>query len=220
MFTGLIEDVGKITSIIARGDVTVVEIGDTFIASELKRGSSVAVSGACLTVVEVVSSNRFKVEIMEETRNRTTLSKARIGLRVNLERALPVQGRFDGHIVTGHVDTLGEVVDIVDKGRTRQIFIKVPSEWVKYIVEKGSVAVDGVSLTVISVEGDAFSVGLIPTTLADTTIGSVRKGDRVNIECDILAKYIARLISSDNKSPPSDEGSYGLSLERLRELGW
>jgi len=220
MFTGLIEDVGKITSIIVKGDVTIVEIGDASIASELKRGSSVAVSGACLTVVEVVSSNRFKVEVMEETKNRTTLCKARVGLRVNLERALSVQGRFDGHIVTGHVDTVGDVVDIIDKGRTRQIFIKVPSEWTKYVVEKGSVAVDGVSLTVISVAGDTFSVGLIPTTLADTTIGSVSKGDRVNIECDILAKYIAKLISKDKESNLSDGGISGLSLERLRELGW
>ena len=218
MFTGLIEDVGKIVSISHRQDVTILEIGGTHIASAVRRGSSVSVSGACLTVVEVVSSDRFRVEIMEETKSRTTLGKIRAGLRVNLERALSVQGRFDGHIVTGHIDTTGLVADIVNRGRTRQMFIKVPPQWLKYIVEKGSVAIDGVSLTVISVEKDMFSVGLIPTTLADTTIGDIRKGNMVNIECDILAKYIEKMINKKGITESPENNS--LSWDRLSQLGW
>jgi len=218
MFTGLIEDVGKIVSISHRQDVTILEIGGTRIASAVRRGSSVSVSGACLTVVEVVSSDRFRVEIMEETKSRTTLGKIRAGLRVNLERALSVQGRFDGHIVTGHIDTTGLVADIVNRGRTRQMFIKVPPQWLKYIVEKGSVAIDGVSLTVVSVEKDMFSVGLIPTTLADTTIGDIRKGNMVNIECDILAKYIEKMINKKGITETHENND--LSWDRLSQLGW
>lgn len=218
MFTGLIEDVGKIVSISHRQDVTILEIGGTHIAAAVRRGSSVSVSGACLTVVEVVSSDRFKVEIMEETKNRTTLGEARAGLRVNLERALSVQGRFDGHIVTGHIDTTGLVADIINRGRTRQMFIKISPQWLKYIVEKGSVAIDGVSLTVVSVEEDMFSVGLIPTTLADTTIGDIRKGDMVNIECDILAKYIEKMINKKGITESPENNS--LSWDRLSQLGW
>lgn len=219
MFTGLIEDVGTLFSVVKRSDVLLLEISGTRLASGVRKGDSVAVSGACLSVVAIPSQDRFAAELMAETANRTTLGTLPAGSKVNLERALPVSGRFEGHIVTGHVDARGRVLERRQEDRTAMIRIGLSADYLKYVAAKGSVAVDGVSLTVIDSGPDWFSAGIIPTTIASTTLMNTRRGDDVNIECDILAKYLEKL--AFGKAPPrSGSKEPGLDWEDLRKMGW
>lgn len=212
MFTGIIEEVGKLKSIKREGETIALEIEAPLVSKDMALGSSVAVSGACLTVVGI-KGDVFIAEMMEETAKKTKLSLLCPGELLNLERSLKPSSRLDGHIVQGHVEGVGVISRVVSGKRTRVMWIKAEEEISRYVVPKGSVAVDGVSLTVIEIERGAFSVGLIPVTLESTTLGKAREGDQVNIETDILGRYIERFIRS------GESGSH-LTWEKLSRYGW
>lgn len=212
MFTGIIEEVGKLKSIKREGETITLEVNAPFVSRDIALGSSVAVSGVCLTVVGV-KGDIFVAEMMEETAKKTKLSFLRPGELLNLERSLKLSSRLDGHIVQGHVEGVGIISRVVGDKRTKVMWIKTEEEVFRYIVPKGSVAVDGVSLTVIEMEGSTFSVGLIPATLESTTLGKSREGDQVNIETDILGRYIERFLHSDKEAS-------SLTWEKLSRYGW
>ncbi|MEE9253137.1 MAG: riboflavin synthase [Thermodesulfobacteriota bacterium] len=194
MFTGIVECVGTVKAVKAGSADSVFTISPAAIElSGVSAGESISVSGVCLTVTSITSDS-FTVDASHETLARTTLSSLKNGSRVNLEMALQAGGRMGGHIVNGHVDGVGTVESTAKKGESVVVWIRVPEQLSRYIVEKGSVAVDGVSLTVNEVRGAKFSVNLIPYTLDATTFASMRAGDRVNIECDIIGKYVEKFI--------------------------
>jgi len=216
MFTGLVEDVGVLFATRRNSEVLLLEIGETDLAGTLRKGDSISVSGACLSVVDILSANRFTAELMPETAERTTLGSLPAGTRVNLERSLPVSGRFEGHIVTGHVDARGTLIEMRRSERTAIMRIGTAREYLRYVAPKGSIAVDGVSLTVIEKGSEAFSVGIIPATLQTTTLGERKATDVVNLECDILAKYLESLAFGSGQETPRR----GLTWEDLRKMGW
>ena len=195
MFTGIIEHLGTVDSVVKtdRGSRLSVDAGP--VSSGIAIGDSVAVNGICLTVVEHVE-NRISFEAMGETLDRTNLGAVDQGDVVNLERPMPASGRFDGHIVQGHVDGLGTVRSIIEDGSSRRMWIDMPSDLLRYVVEKGSITLDGVSLTVTAVDEIGLEVALIPHTLSVTTLGTRAVGDRVNLEVDVLAKYVERLLGA------------------------
>ncbi len=217
MFTGLIEEKGTVLSLQRQAEILLLEIRAPGMSPELKLGESVAVSGACLTVVKS-DRHSFAVEMIPETAERTCHRALRTGSCVNLERALQAGGRLDGHIVTGHVDSVGDVVDMKRLGRSYALSVRAAPSVLREIVPKGSVALDGVSLTVIDAGEDVFSVGLIPTTLDWTTLGELQSGDTVNIETDVLAKYVRKLLGSREQSDSAQQG--GIDWQTLDELGW
>ena len=192
MFTGIITDMGRIRRVSADGD-TRLEIATGYDTAELSTGASVACSGVCLTVIET-GADWFAITASGETLERTTLGGWQPGTAVNLERALRLGDELGGHIVSGHVDGVATLAAVVEDGASRQMTFEAPERLARFIAEKGSVAVDGVSLTVNTVEGVRFSVNIIPHTLAVTTLGTARVGDRVNLEIDMLARYVARLL--------------------------
>ncbi|HUP16478.1 MAG TPA: riboflavin synthase [Acidimicrobiia bacterium] len=193
MFTGIVESLGTVRRItdLDGGRRLVFDAGDLAIGLEV--GDSIAVNGVCLTAVEA-GQGGVTADVVAETLRRSNLGSVREGDRVNLERPMRADGRFDGHIVQGHVDATGEVTTVVVEGEGRLIRIAAPPDGLRYVVEKGSITVDGVSLTVTSVDPDSFEVALIPHTISVTTLGFRRPGDRVNLEFDVLAKYIERLL--------------------------
>jgi riboflavin synthase len=193
MFTGIVEGLGTIKEVaeVNGGRRLVVDVGDLVLGLEV--GASLAVNGVCLTAVEV-EDQAVTAEVVVETMRRSNLGSVREGDRVNLERPLRADGRFDGHIVQGHVDTKGEVMRIEPEGEGRLIQVGAGSDGLRYVVEKGSITVDGVSLTVASVDAIGFEVALIPHTISNTTLGSRLPGDVVNLEFDLLAKYVERLL--------------------------
>lgn len=195
MFTGIIEEVGTVERIERRGEVLVVAIAAGRTLSDLAIGGSIAVSGCCLTAVGV-DGGHFTCELTGETLKRTAFDERLTpGARVNLERPMKAGGRFDGHIVQGHVDGLGEILEVRRLGDTAEMAIAPPRDLERYLVLKGSVAVDGVSLTVAGLEPGAFTVALIPYTLAETSLGDARPRTRVNLEVDVIAKYVERLLA-------------------------
>ncbi|MFL5841130.1 MAG: riboflavin synthase [Thermoleophilaceae bacterium] len=185
MFTGLVEQMGEVHSAGTRLAVT------TPLAAELQRGDSIAVNGVCLTAVDITPES-FEADVMEETLERSSLGRLQEGDRVNLELPLRVGDRLGGHFVQGHVDSTGAVESVEQREHSRVVRVRAPAEVLRYVVEKGSIAIDGVSLTVVDVDDDGFSVSLIPETLERTTLGSVSPGDPVNLEVDMLAKYAVR----------------------------
>ena len=220
MFTGLIETVGTVVTITPLGDVTELSIYAPAIAPELRHGDSVAISGACQTVT-FMDANSFKVQMMPETLARTKLGGLRTGARVNLERAMRLDTRVDGHLVAGHVDGVAEVSKIEALNDTRKIYFTADERLLDGIVEKGSVTVDGVSLTVIDAEAEFFSVGVIPTTLAETTIGALRTGDRVNIETDMIGKYVKKFVEAAlGEKKEGGKMKNSLTWDKLSEYGW
>jgi len=190
MFTGLIEAVGTVTLLEARGNDAARLVLDLPYAGELSLGESVAVNGCCLTVTGKEGVISF--DLLMETLNRTSLGDLKAGSRVNLERALRADGRFGGHFVQGHVDTTATVVAAEPKGSDRNLVIAIPQGGARYFIEKGSIAVNGVSLTVASLEEESFGLWIIPHTLQETNLGDLKPGDRVNLEYDMLAKYAER----------------------------
>ncbi|MDT7584875.1 MAG: riboflavin synthase [Pseudonocardiales bacterium] len=194
MFTGIVEEVGEVREVREQDDVVRLVISGPVVASDTRHGDSIAVNGVCLTAVEVDGAD-FSVELVPETLRRSSLAGVATGARVNLERAMSNGQRFGGHIMQGHVDGTATVMSHTPGERTAEIRFRLGDGLARYVVEKGSIAVDGVSLTVASVDRDSFSVALIPTTLADTTLGVRQSGDQVNIEVDVLAKYVERLVS-------------------------
>lgn len=192
MFTGIISDVGQVRAIVAGGEPT-YRIATRRGTEDLAIGASVACSGVCLTVIDK-ASDWFAVQVSAETCARTTLGDWQVGSRVNLERALRAGDELGGHLLTGHVDTVAAVRDQRQEGDSRRLVIEVPEPFEQGIAAKGSVALDGVSLTVNEIAGRRFGVNLIPHTLAHTTFDTIAVGDRVNLEIDILARYVARLL--------------------------
>lgn len=196
MFTGIVEDVGSIQSVTTRNRSSVLEITSSL--ADIQLGESICVSGICLSVVET-GSDTFIVDASPETLSRTTLRGVRPGRRVNLERALETGGRLGGHFVSGHVDQVGAIRKKTPAGGFSTWEISYPQELARYIAPKGSITVDGVSLTVVDSRKGRFSISVIPYTLKHTTIGDYRVGDPVNLEVDILAKYVEKLLSSGIK---------------------
>jgi riboflavin synthase len=196
MFTGIIEATGTIRSSERRSDVLVVRVGCDAKALGLPAGGSIAVNGCCLTAVDR-GDDFFTCELTEETLRRTAFGERLLpGVTVNLERPMRADGRFDGHIVQGHVDDVGRIREVARLGESAEMSIEFGTGIGRYIVQKGSVAVDGISLTVAGLEADAFTVALIPYTLEHTNLGRARPGDRVNLEVDVIAKYVERLLAA------------------------
>ena len=192
MFTGLVAGRGHITAA-DRSDDGVRLTVQTPLASELALGDSVAVNGVCLTAV-TINGDAVAADVMNETLSRSSLGDAAVGSEVNLELALRASDRLGGHVMQGHVDGLGTISAVTDDGFARRVRINAPPEVLRYIVEKGSIAVDGVSLTVASTDSESFTVSLIPETLQRTNLGRTEPGTRVNLEVDVLAKYVEKLI--------------------------
>jgi len=193
VFTGLIEDVGTVAALEHGPDGASIEI-ETGLAGQIAVGDSIAVNGVCLTAT-VVGERSFTAQAMNETLRRSSLASLRRGSRVNLELALRADARLGGHIVQGHVDATAKLLEIRPDGFSRTLSFELPEELARYLVEKGSVALNGVSLTVSALDGEQFSVSLIPETLERTTLGDAAVGEQVNLEVDVLAKYVERLIS-------------------------
>ncbi|MQA07607.1 MAG: riboflavin synthase [Pseudonocardiaceae bacterium] len=189
MFTGIVEEIGEIAAVRQGPNAARLTVRGPLVTSDARHGDSIAVNGVCLTVVHV-EADTFAVDVVHETLLRSSLAKAEQGERVNLERAAAVGQRLGGHIMQGHVDGTGVLLSRDETGLTR---FGVDEALTRYLVEKGSIAVDGVSLTVVSPGIDEFSVALIPTTLSDTTLGVREPGDVVNLEVDVLSKYLERL---------------------------
>ena len=199
MFTGLVADLGRVVAVREDGDGAVLEVS-TVLAGDLADGDSVAVNGVCLTAT-AVSADGFSAQAMHETLRRTALGRLASDAPVNLELALRPDGRLGGHIVQGHVDATGRIDATRDDGFARVLHIAAGGEVMRYLVEKGSIAVDGVSLTVSSIDDGGFEVSLIPETLARTTLGARAVGDEVNLEVDVLAKHVERLLQWRNGGP-------------------
>jgi riboflavin synthase len=210
MFTGIIEAVGSIAAIEPQGgDLRLRVACPGFDLATAVTGESIAVNGCCLTAVELGPAS-FAADVSRESLARTTLGRLEVGGRVNLERALTLAKPLGGHLVTGHVDGVGRVEGRSEDGRSIRFRFRAPAELARYLARKGSVGVDGVSLTVNEVDGEVFGVNIVPHTLAATIFDDYRSGSRVNLEVDIVARYLERLIGSDG----------GLSRERLEEYGF
>jgi len=195
MFTGIITDIGTVAKVEPRGD-TRIRLNSAYAAHSIDLGASIACDGVCLTVVDKGAQGDgswFDTDASAETLAKTTLGDWAEGTRVNLERALKVGDELGGHIVSGHVDGTAQVISIRDEGDSTRLTFEVPAQFARFIAEKGSVALNGTSLTVNEVDGTSFGVNLIPHTKDHTTWGAVRQGDRINLEVDTLARYVARL---------------------------
>jgi riboflavin synthase len=194
MFTGIVEELGEIVAIERGTESAVVTVRGPLVSEDATQGSSIAVNGVCLTVVEH-DRETFSVDVMAETLNRSCLGSLEAGAPVNLERAMTASTRFGGHIVQGHVDGTAQILARLPGDRWEVVQLALPPELSRYVVEKGSITVDGVSLTVSNVTDETFSVSLIPTTLELTTLGRKVVGDIVNLEVDVIAKYVERLLT-------------------------
>jgi len=209
MFTGIVEEIGTVVSVSPLRAGTSLAISARLPAGEIALGESIAVSGVCLTVTGK-GDGKFTADVSRETLSKTTLSSARPGTRVNLERALTLSGRLGGHIVYGHVDGTGTIREIRPQGEARVFHIQADPSIMKFVVYKGAVAVDGVSLTVSAVRPEGFELTLIPLTLERTTLGASRPGERVNLEADIVGKYVLRHL----------EGGGGVTRDFLKQHGF
>lgn len=195
MFTGIVTDLGKIRSIEKRGD-TRIEIETAYDMDDVDIGASIACSGPCLTVIEK-GQGWFAIEASAETLDKTGLGDWAVGTTVNLERAMKVGDELGGHIVSGHVDAVANIVDMTPEGDSMRFTFEAPESFERYIAPKGSICLDGVSLTVNEVDGNRFGVNIISHTQAETTFGSRKIGDRINMEIDTIARYVARLLGKD-----------------------
>jgi riboflavin synthase len=210
MFTGLVEGTGEVTALTPMAEGLRLTVKTSFPAGELTLGESVAVAGACLTVV-AITPPAASFEVSPETLSHTTLPLKKVGDRVNLERSLRLGDRLGGHLVTGHVDGVGVIRELRSGAAYFQLKIELPAALSRFVIAKGSIAVDGVSLTVNACQGNAFSVNIIPFTGKETTLAALKVGDRVNLETDIIGKYVARLLG---KEAPAGEGVSAALLAR------
>jgi len=195
VFTGIVEELGEVTAVENLGDASRFRLRGPVVTDGAKHGDSIAVNGVCLTVVEH-EGDEFTADVMAETLDRSSLGALTVGSRVNLERPTAVGARLGGHIVQGHVDGTGEVLERRPSENWEIVKVSLPAGLARYVVEKGSITVDGISLTVVEAGPDFFTVSLIPTTLELTTLGRKQPGDPVNLEVDIVAKYVERLLAS------------------------
>ena len=193
MFTGIVEELGTVRAVEDLGDAARLTIAGPLVTGDAKTGDSIAVCGVCLTVADLAADG-FTADVMKETLSRSSLGGVHAGSPVNLERAVTPATRLGGHIVQGHVDGVGEVTDRTPAEHWELVRVSLPAELNRYVVEKGSITVDGISLTVVSVDEASFTVSLIPETLRRTTLGSAPPGTRVNLEVDVIAKYVERLV--------------------------
>lgn len=213
MFTGIVEEIGSISGIKQGKNSEILTIKAKKVLEDTKIGDSIAVNGICLTVT-ALSSDSFIADVMHETINRSSLSKLKYGSKVNLERAMPVNGRFGGHIVSGHVDGIGTIINIKPDDNAIWYKIQANQQILKYIVEKGSITIDGISLTVAKVSETDFSISAIPHTVEQTILKEKRQGDIVNLETDILAKYMEKLLN------PTQNRQSKITKEFLLEHGF
>lgn len=197
MFTGIVEELGVVKSIEKQNDALRITVEGPLVVSDIKRGDSIAVSGTCLTAVEHDSAS-FTADVMLETLKRTSLDGIKVGDPVNLERAMTAATRFGGHVVQGHVDGVGEIISREPSDNWEWLRVRIPAELMKYVVLKGSITIDGVSLTVNEAGEDFIGLSLIPETLEKTTLGAKAIGAKVNIEADVMAKHIERLLEARN----------------------
>src|SRR5215471_8112048 len=214
MFTGIIEEVGKVTSVTEKQNNHRLTVAAKRLAKELTQGSSIAVSGVCLTAVEITHSS-FSADLAAETWNRTSFSGIKPGAHVNLELPMRADGRFGGHIVQGHVDGTGTFValDRIPGADDYWLHIRVPPDLARYVIFKGSLSIEGISLTVAKVEGADVTVAIIPHTVEMTNLRSLKPGDPVNLEVDMIAKYVEKMMAGDSTNSP-------LTLERLVAQGF
>ncbi|MEG3630365.1 riboflavin synthase [Streptomyces poriticola] len=194
MFTGIVEELGEVTAVETLDDACRFRLRGPVVTEGAKHGDSIAVNGVCLTVVDH-EGDEFTADVMAETLHRSSLGALTVGSRVNLERPTAVGARLGGHIVQGHVDGTGTVLERTPSEHWEIVRVSLPSDLARYVVEKGSITVDGISLTVVEAGSDHFTVSLIPTTLALTTLGVKQPGDPVNLEVDVIAKYVERLLA-------------------------
>jgi len=210
MFTGIIEETGKIKKITKDGENLLVEISASKSLKGLKLGDSLNLDGICSTVIKI-NKDSFEVSYMEETQKRTSVSEWKKDYEINIEPALKLSGRLNGHFVTGHIDCTGEIKNIKNSGKTMEIDISLLEDIKKFTAFKGSITVDGISLTVSFVENEYFSVSLIPHTIQNTTLGVKKTGDKVNLEVDLISRYLKQLF---------DERESQSSYEFLQERGF
>ncbi|WP_405809348.1 riboflavin synthase [Streptomyces sp. NBC_01520] len=203
MFTGIVEELGEVTAVEKLDDASRFRLRGPVVTEGAKHGDSIAVNGVCLTVVDL-KEDEFTADVMAETLNRSSLGALTTGSRVNLERPMALGGRLGGHIVQGHVDGTGRIIERTISENWEIVKIALPAELTRYVVEKGSITVDGVSLTVVDAGTDHFTISLIPTTLALTTLGIKEPGDPVNLEVDVLAKYVERLLGGTATQDPGE----------------
>lgn len=221
MFTGIIEETGKIERVYIGGTSGEIEIQGSKVLEGTQVGDSIAVNGVCLTVTKI-NGLRFTADVMAETFRRSSLSTLRLGDYVNLERAMAADGRFGGHIVSGHIDGTGVIKDIIREENAIWYTISAADSLLKYIVEKGSIAIDGISLTVAFVDSYGFKVSIIPHTAKETILQYRKKGDVVNLECDIIGKYVEKLLRGEGKES-QDKGNSdgkGITMEFLSTCGF
>ncbi len=223
MFTGIVEEIGIMESLKSQGEMMKLKIKANQVLKDVETGDSMAINGVCLTVTEF-DNNSFTADVMPETVKKTNLKALKPGGKINLERAMTPSKRLGGHLMTGHIDG---VAKLIDKNKDEKALIytfSTPLGLSRYMVEKGSIAVDGVSLTIIDVGSDWFSIGLIPHSASKTILGNLKKGDEVNLEVDIIAKYVEKLIGGKTRDLTRDEElakeDSKLSLKTLRELGY
>ena len=217
MFTGIIQAVGEVAAMQPSGGDLRLRIHTGKLPLEdVALGDSICTNGACLTVIELPGDG-YWADVSVETLNSTTLGDLKPGSRVNLEKALMPQSRLGGHIVSGHVDGVGEVVSLQEDARSWRFVLRAPDELARYIAHKGSICIDGTSLTVNAVNGAEFDLNIIPQTMAETIFGEYQPGSRVNLEVDVIARYLERLIQGDAAADP---GAAGLSMDTLAENGF
>lgn len=216
MFTGIIEEKGKVLRLEIGGEISRIHIQAKQVLEDTKIGDSIAVNGVCLTVVKRNDSG-FTADVMPETLERSSLGVLKPGSSVNLERAMPANGRFGGHIVSGHIDGMGTISEVKRQGNAVWYRIAAPEQLMRYIVEKGSIAIDGISLTVAKVTERHFSVSIIPHTLGETILGEKKAGDIVNLENDVIGKYVERLLGREE---PKEQNTTTLTREFLLRAGF
>lgn len=215
MFTGIVEEIGVVEKL-RRGQNSIkLSIAAATVLSGAKIGDSIAVNGVCLTLTSLLADS-FSADVMPETLARTALAQLAPGSQVNLERALPANGRFGGHLVSGHIDGLGRITRISPDDNAVWYTIQAAPELMRYIVEKGSIAINGISLTVAAVTETSFSVAIIPHTLHNTTLSQYREGDRLNLETDLIGKYLEKLL----RPPASSPGSSPITIDLLAGCGF
>ena len=219
MFTGIIEETGKIRSVVRKKDRQELSVYSKTIPNEVKVGDSVSVNGVCLTVTGRVL-NDLKVDVVPESLSKSTISGLKVGDLVNLERAMKAEGRFDGHIVSGHVDSRSTVIDIQKNDRGTLLEIVIPGVFSKYIIDKGSIAIDGVSLTIAKTKRTSFVVAVIPHTYEHTNLKYKKAGDLVNLEFDALGKYVEKMLESRLAGELQGASNRTIDLDFLRRTGF
>ncbi|NQZ94120.1 MAG: riboflavin synthase [Moritella sp.] len=219
MFTGIIETVGTLTGLTPKGaDVSItVDSGDLDL-SDVKLGDSIATNGVCLTVVELLG-NGYRADVSLETIKRSGFAHYQIGDKVNLEKALTLSTRLGGHLVSGHVDGVAEIVNISKLGRATEYWLQAPNELARYIAEKGSITIDGISLTINEIDGAKFKLTIVPHTALETTIESYVVGRKVNLEVDVIARYLERIMLGD-KAAESSTPEQGITMDFLASNGF